>query len=256
MRFPGGTLADTQFLVDNEALMRSVLGAYGYPEGDPQKFATFWTFLDFCRAGDFTPIYQVNALLYCDNTTVYQMLGPTGIMNNPLVVRDTSKRNAAATALTALVNQVRSRGFTVEHWELGNEEYGWNITASDYADLAVKFTHAIHAADPEAMVWITLGDSVHSSWSQSLLSQLRSGRADEREQRGLYSPLRLRRPYQFHGQHGDVLRLQGPICRDGIQPGRFRRLQDLTPRFGCALQVAQFLISVVPVIHRGSPVHP
>ena len=62
IRFPGGTPAITQFLVDNDELMQKVMGTASIPEWDPKKYVTLWQFLDFCKEAGITPIYQVNTL--------------------------------------------------------------------------------------------------------------------------------------------------------------------------------------------------
>ena len=198
IRFPGGTLA-TLYLAENLELMRRLPGREyaSLPELDKKDWVTPWQFFDFCRDAAIEPIYQLNTLLFAENGVVYLLADAKsgGIQGNDFrwggaqIILDTSKRAAAAKAVTTFVAKTIEKGFKVRHWELGNEEYGGpRIDPKDYADIAVRFTRAVHEADPTAKVWITLGDnqmrhpnSEFYKWSETLLLELkRSGMQKEK----------------------------------------------------------------------------
>jgi len=258
LRFPGGTPALSQFLVDNDAMMQKVFGAAGIPEGDPNTYTTFWQFLDFCREAKIEPIYQVNTAFYCDGAKVYQIAGPKNCFGMAAeayaanIVFDHSQRDAAAKALTALARQVRDRGFAVRHWELGNEEYGHPVMdAGDYADVAIRFTQAIREADPNAMVWATLGSN-HcgdtsgriAAWSRSALKAWQKA--------GLTSDRHF--GFTLHYVWPEYIELHTTMVKAyGFRP-RFAVTEfhmagagpywDLSPRYGYALGLANYLISM------------
>jgi hypothetical protein len=258
LRYPGGTWADAKYLPGNEQLMRTVLGVRSIPEGDPDKVTHLWQFLDFCKAADIVPVYQLNMLLYCDGEKVYQ-LAPAGSTESllpppPAVVLDPGKRAAAATAVTRLVETVRDKGFNVRHWELGNEEYGYpRLAAADYADLAVRFIQAIRAADADAMIWVTLGSNHCSDadrktiipWSRELLQRLRD--AGLTQDRNLGFTLHYVWPGYFIDFHTAMLKEFGFRPRLAVTefhmagPGDY---SDLSPRFGYALELAPYLIGI------------
>ncbi len=252
IRFPGGTPAITQYLADNADLMRSVIGAAGYPEGDPKKFTNLWDFLDFCKETGITPIYQINTALYCNGTSIYQIAGPEKWFK-PAIIRDTSKRADAAEALTAFVKKVRDRGFVVKNWELGNEEYGVGVDARDYADIATRFTKAIHKADPKAMVWITLGSN-HASesdrkyltiWSEALLDELKKAGMTHEKNLG----------FTLHYVWPEYIDVHTKMVKRYSFKPRFAVTEfhmagggpywDLSPRYKYMLDLSQYLISMV-----------
>jgi hypothetical protein len=250
LRFPGGTWADTEFLVDNEEMMRSVLGKVSIPEGDPKKFIGLWQFLDFCKEAGITPIYQVNPLLYCDGSKVYQLMGEKPI--NPKVVVDHSKRADAARDLTSLVKKVRAKGFTVKHWEFGNEEYA-GIPAGEYSDVSIRYAKAIWAADAEAMLWVTLGSNHCSEadrkmippWSEAVLKELQ--KAGFTSDKNLGFTLHYVWP-EYITFHTNMVKKYGFKPRFAVTEFHMAGLgdySDLCPRFGYALGLAPYLISMV-----------
>jgi hypothetical protein len=251
LRFPGGTGANTEYLVENEEVMRTVLGKCGFPEGNPKSFTGLWQFLDFCKEAGITPIYQVNPLLYCDGAKVYQLMGKTPI--NPKVIVDHSKRAAAAEALTKLVNKVREKGYTLRHWEFGNEEYGCGIPAGDYSDVAIRYAKAIRAADPEAMIWVTLGSNhcaesdrkLIPPWSEAVLKSLQqAGFAGDKN---LGFTLHYVWP-EYITFHTNMVKKYGFKPRFAVTEFHMAGLgdySDLCPRFGYALGLAPYLISMV-----------
>ncbi len=250
MRFPGGTVALWEYLVENEEVMRSVLGVRGIPEGDPKKFAGIWQFLDFCKETGVTPIYQVNTLLYCDGTKVYQLMGKEPIQ--PKVIVDHSKRTDAAVALTKLVKKVREKGYTVKHWELGNEEYG-GLPVKDYSDIAVRYAKAIRAADSEAMIWVTLGSNhcaesdrkIIPPWSEAVLKAFqKEGFTGDKN---LGFTLHYVWP-EYITFHTNMVKKYGFKPRFAVTEFHMAGLgdySDLCPRFGYALNLAPYLISMV-----------
>jgi len=98
---------------------------------------------------------------------------------HPKVIVDHTKRTDAAQALTRLVKKVREGGYTLKHWEFGNEEYA-GFPAKDYSDIAIRYARAIRAADAEAMIWVTLGSNhcaesdrkIIHPWSEAVLEEL------------------------------------------------------------------------------------
>ncbi len=250
LRFPGGTWADTEYLVDNEEVMRSVLGKCGFPEGDPKKFTGLWQFLDFCKEAGVTPIYQVNPLLYCDGSKVYQLMGEKPI--NPKIIVDHSKRADAALALTALVKKVREKGYTVKHWEFGNEEYA-GIPAGEYSDVSIRYAKAIRAADPEAMIWVTLGSNhcaesdrkIIPPWSEAVLKAFqKEGFTGDKN---LGFTLHYVWP-EYITFHTNMVKKYGFKPRFAVTEFHMAGLgdySDLCPRFGYALGLAPYLISMV-----------
>ncbi len=254
IRFPGGTVANTQFLVDNSEVMRSVIGISGWPEGNPKQFTGIWQFLDFCRDSGITPIYQVNTVLYCDGSRVFQILGPDKWFK-PEIVRDPAKRADAAKALTALVKKVRARGYVLKNYEMGNEEYGHGIPAADYADIAIRFTRAIHQADPDATVWITLGSNFVSEsdkklippWSEAVLVDLK--KAGLTRDKNLGFTLHYVWPEYIY-YYTDLLKKHSFKPRLAVTEFHMAGTgpyTDLSPRFGYALALAQYLISMTPL---------
>lgn len=251
LRFPGGTPAITQFLVDNDAMMQKVTGARGFPEGDPKKYVNLWQFLDFCKEAGITPVYQVNTLLYCDGSKVYQIAGSEGRFKPP-IVRAPAKRAAAAAALTELVKKVRDRGYNLKHWEFGNEEYAY-FEAKDYADLAIQYARAIRAADPEAMLWITLGSNHCSESDRKTIPPWGHTTLKEYKKAGLTKDRNL--GFTLHYVWPEYIELYTDMVKHyGFRP-RFAVTEfhmagagpywDLSPRFGYALGLADYLISMV-----------
>jgi len=256
LRFPGGTLGNSSFLADNDEVMRSVLGASGYPEGDPNKFVTLWQFLDFCKETGTIPVFHVNMLLHTDGEKVYQLTeaGSTESLVPPTVQLDPAKRADAAEALTRLVVKVREKGFSLNHWELGNEEYGYpRMKPSDYADIAIRFIRAIRQADAQAMIWVTLGSNFCSEsdrqtippWSQEVLAQLR--KAGLTDDKNLGFTLHYVWPEYIHA-YTDMVKRFGFKPRFAVTEFHMAGLgdySDLCPRFGYALELAPYLISMV-----------
>ena len=254
LRFPGGTDANSKFLADNPGVMRSVLGVDGYPEGGKNKFTTLWQFLDFCKAADITPMYQVNTLLYTDGKTVFKLIDvarPGDSEPSPCVL-DVSKRTDAAKALTALVKQVKEKGYTVKHWELGNEEYGGpRMKAEDYADIARRYIRAIRAADRDAMIWVTLGSNHCAEsdkqnippWSREVLKRLKA--AGLTKDKNLGFTLHYVWPGYFIDFHVKMVKEYGFAPRFAVTEFHMAGLgdySDLSPRFGYALELAPYLI--------------
>jgi hypothetical protein len=266
LRFPGGTDADSKFLADHPDVMRSVLGVSGIPEGDSNKFADLWQFLDFCKEADITPVYQINMLLYTDGRKVYKLtdVPRPGESEPSCCVLDVTKRADAAAALTKLVKKVREKGFTVKHWELGNEEYGYpRMKAADYADIAHRFIRAIRAADPEAMIWVTLGSNHCAEsdrktivpWSEEVLKKLRD--AGFTKDKNLGFTLHYVWPGYFIEFHEAMVKKYGFQPRFAVTEFHMAGLgdySDLCPRFGYALELAPYLIgmaqaSSVEILH-------
>ena len=256
LRFPGGTGANSMYLADHPDIMRTVLGVKSLPERDPEKVTGFWQFLDFCKEADITPLYQVNMLLYTDGQKVYQIAEGAGTESmlppSPTVTLDISKRSDAAKALTELVKKVREKGYTIKHWELGNEEYGHPVMkAADYADLARRFIKAIRAADPDAMIWVTLGSNHCDEWtkknvipwSNEVLQRLKI--AGFTRDKNLGFTLHYVWPGYYIDVHKEMVKKYGFKPRFAITEFHLAGVNaywDLSPRFGYALALAPYLI--------------
>jgi hypothetical protein len=252
LRFPGGTGANTEYLVENEEVMRSVLGKGGFPEGDPKKFIGIWQFLDFCKEAGITPIYQVNTFLYSDGAKIYQLWGKDPI--RPGVIVDHAKRVDAAAALTKLVKKVHEKGYTLKHWEFGNEEYAY-LSARDYSDIAIRYARAIRAADAEAMIWVTLGSNHCAEsdkkmiipWSNDVLRELQ--KAGFTGDKNLGFTLHYVWPEYIYF-HTDLVKKYGFRPRFAVTEFHMAGAGpywDLSPRYGYALGLAQFLVSMAPL---------
>jgi hypothetical protein len=260
LRFPGGHQGDFIYLVDNEDVMRSVYGAHGFPEGNPKGFTSLWQFLDFCREADITAVFQVNMLLYSDGTKVYQMAGPDGVANGAPVIRskevriphDPGKRAKAAKALTALVKKAQHRGTPLKHLEFGNEEYSGIIGANDYADMAIRFIKAIREADPKAMIWVTLGANFCSEqdkkmippWAETVLTELQKAGMAKDPNLGFTLHYVWDEYVIFYE---DMLKKHGFRPRLAVTEFHMAGLgpySDLSPRYGYALELARYLISM------------
>jgi len=239
--------------VENEEVMRSVLGKGGFPEGDPKKFTGIWQFLDFCKEASIEPIYQVNTLLYSDGAKVYQLVYQKPIQ--PKVIVDHTKRADAAAALTALVKKVREKGYTVNHWEFGNEEYGCGVPATDYSDIAIRYAKAIRSADPNAMIWVTLGSNhcaesdrkIIPPWSEAVLKALRQ--AGFTNDKNLGFTLHYVWP-EYITFHTNMVKKYGFKPRFAVTEFHMAGLgdySDLCPRYGYALGLAPYLINMVPL---------
>lgn len=263
IRFPGGTFANL-YLAENQGLMQHIPGLEyaSFPETNNRDLVTPWQFFDLCREAGIEPIYQLNTLLFTENDSIF-LLADTRVdrlhdhellWGGPKVILDTGKRGAAAEAVAAFVARTLEKGYKVRHWELGNEEYGGpRIDPKDYADIAVRFTRAIHESDSTAMVWITLGDNQmrHSvntfrKWSETLLSELSTS---EMQQEKNWA-------FTLHYVWPEIIDALAKIVNKyGFKP-RFAITEfhlagdgdysDLSPRFGYALALAKYLIKMAP----------
>jgi hypothetical protein len=250
LRFPGGTVALWEYLTDNDEAMQKVIGVVGIPEGDPKKYVNLWQFLDFCKEAGITPIFQVNTLLYSDGAKVYQIMGEKPI--HPKVIVDHTKCTDAAQALTKLVKKIREGGYTLKHWEFGNEEYG-GFPAKDYSDIAIRYARAIRAADAEAMIWVTLGSNFVAESDRKLIPPWSEAVLNELQKAGLTSDKNL--GFTLHYVWPEYIRFYGDLVKKYEFKPRFAITEfhmagpgdytDLSPRYGYALGLAQYLISMV-----------
>jgi hypothetical protein len=255
IRFPGGTMANL-FLLDNDQVMRDVLGITFFPEANKKVFTSLWQYLGFCRETKIEPLYQLNMVLYADGPKVYCLADTREkkVWGLPRVTLDPSKREDAAKAVTALVRQVTERGFRINHWEMGNEEYGYPVLdPKDYTDIVTKFARAIRQSDRTTRIWVTLGDNAirkpesdFAKWAETLLSELAKTEL-------------IKDPHVDFTLHYswraivDVAELM--VRKYGFRP-RFAITEfhmagsgdysDLSPRFGYAIELAKYLISMVP----------
>jgi hypothetical protein len=255
IRFPGGTMANL-FLLDNDPAMREALGITFFPEADKKVFTSLWQYLDFCREAKIEPIYQLNTVLHAEGPKVYCLADTREkkVWGLPKVTLDPSKREDAAKAVTAVVRQVAERGFRIQHWEMGNEEYGYPVLdPRDYADIVTRFTRAIRRADRTAQIWVTLGDNAirkpesdFARWAGTLLSEL--AKTELREDPNL--------GFTLHYSWPAIVDVAEPMVRKhGFKPlfavTEFHMAgggdyTDLSPRFGYAIALAKYLISMVP----------
>jgi hypothetical protein len=254
IRFPGGTVADL-YLHGNDKAMRETLGLASIPDSSKNTFTDLWQFLEFCRQTKIEPIVQLNSVLWSEGDKVYCLVGTdTKPWAGPKVIRDPSKREAAARSVAALVREVASRGYQVRHWEIGNEEYGYPLVQpDDYADVAIRFTRAIRQAGRAAHVWITLGDNSLEKpgnpavqWAETLLDRL--GKSDVAHDSQLGFTL-------HYSWRSVVDRAGAMVAKHGMTP-RFAMTEfhlagngdysDLSPRFGYAIQLVKYLISMAP----------
>ncbi|MBN1553729.1 MAG: hypothetical protein JXA11_03215 [Phycisphaerae bacterium] len=258
LRFPGGTDANSKFLADHPDVMGSVLRVDGIPEGGPDKFTDLWQFLDFCKEADITPVFQVNMLLYTDGEKVFKFVDVPrpgeGDSEPSPCVPDVSKRTDAAKALTELVKKMKEKGYSLKHWELGNEEYGYpRMKAADYADLARRFLRAIRKADPEAMIWVTLGSNHCDDWakknilpwSEEVLQRLKD--AGFTKDKNLGFTLHYVWPGYYIDIHADMVKKYGFAPRFAVTEFHMAGLgdySDLCPRYGYALELAPYLIGM------------
>jgi len=250
LRYPGGWFAH-EFIPDNDQAMLEVQQFALWPQSDKKVYPDIWRWLDFCKQTNIEPLFQVNTLLYFADGKMYRLTeGASDRRGAKEATPDPSKRSAAADALAQLVKKTTQRGYAVRHWELGNEEYS-GYPAADYADVAIQFTNAIRQADPNAIIWITLGDnslrdpkSDFYKWAQTVLAACRDA--------GLNKDPNVR--FTLHYSWRAIVDAADKLVRQyGFQP-RFAITEfhmagtgpywDLSPRFGYALDLAKYLIEM------------
>ena len=251
IRFPGGTMANL-FLFGNDKAMRETLGLALTPQTEKKAFTGLWQFLEFCRQANIEPIVQLNSVLWSEGDKVYCLVETDEKpWTGPKVIRP--RRNAKRPpARSPWRGRGARRGYRVNHWEIGNEEYGFPVVnPKDYLDIATRFARAVRQADPTAHIWITLGDNglarPHArvaQWANSLLDGL--GKSDVAQDPRL--------GFTLHYSWRSIVDLAGAmVAKRGMTP-RFAMTEfhlagdgdysDLSPRFGYAIELAKYLISM------------
>jgi alpha-L-arabinofuranosidase len=256
IRFPGGFYANLYLINDNDEMLNLPrVSSAAYPLPNKIDFVNIWRFLDLCKECRIEPIYQVNTLLYSDGTKLYRLANTyDNKWGGSNAVFDPDKRRAAAKFLSELVKEIKAKGYYIGSWEIGNEEYGGPKTdPADFADIVVMYVRAIRQQDPSTQIWITLGDNSlinptnqFTIWANIVLKSLKAAGLNHDKNLG----------FTLHYVWPSIMnRISLLVKKYGFAP-RFAvtefhcagtgKYWDLTPRFGYALDLAKYLIGMIP----------
>lgn len=136
-------------------------------------YVSIFDFLDFCKEADVEPIIQLN--------TFNQFAVEDGAQKVYDLTQDTAHYRDAAARVEIMLAEMKKRGYTVNYFEIGNEEYAeeFAFAPENYARLAAEYIKVIKKIFPSSKVLVTLGDSSAyrftsrgERWAKRLLSSL------------------------------------------------------------------------------------
>ena len=185
MRFPGGIPAH-QYFIEGEKyaieldkiLKKNGVGFSGLYNSDDYNnawYVDFYDFLDFCKENEIEPIFQTNPGFFVDKDGKVRQAYPCfGVKNTDAglitvdELYDHDRIDEAVEAFAKNLDDILARGYSIESWEIGNEDNYRNYSSllltdlsnpltEDFLEASVKYAREIKKRFPGAHITVPAG---------------------------------------------------------------------------------------------------
>lgn len=185
MRFPGGIPAHQYFIEGEEYAVQldkilkengvGFAGMYNSDDYNNAWYVDFYDFLDFCKENEIEPIFQINPSFFVDeNGKVRQAYPCFGVKNTDeglftvAELYDHDRIDEAVEAFAKNLDEMLSRGYSIESWEIGNEDNYKNYSSlpitdmsnpltEDFLEATAKYAREIKKRFPDAHITVPNG---------------------------------------------------------------------------------------------------